>query len=72
MNIYTLVGHDRGPAIAATVVLNLLLDELVKKNLLSQHDVASLLAIADSTIEGMGDTNYAVKDARAVLKMRGV
>jgi hypothetical protein len=30
MNNYSLVGHDKGPGIAATVILNLLLDELVK------------------------------------------
>ena len=73
MNIYSLVGHDKGPGIAATVVLNLLLDELVKKKLLSQGDVASLLSSADGTVERMGDTNHPVIDARRVLnKMRGL
>ena len=42
MNNYNLVEHDNGPGIAATVVLNLLLDELVKKKLLSHGDVARL------------------------------
>jgi hypothetical protein len=73
MNNYNLVEHDNGPGIAATVVLNLLLDELVKKKLLSHGDVARLLSSADGTVERMGEINHAVRDARSVLnKMRGI
>jgi hypothetical protein len=73
MNPYNLIGHSNGPGIAATVVLNLLLDELVSKKVLTHSDVTRLLSIADSTIAGWGEANNAVKDARAVLnKMRGL
>jgi len=66
------VGHSNGPGIAAVVVLNVLLDELVKKRVLDTGDVARILSIADGTIERWGDT-HAFKDARDVLnKMRGI
>jgi hypothetical protein len=73
MNTYNfnLTGQSSGPGMAASVILNVLLDELVKKNVLTHDDVARLLSIADSTLEQMGDTN-ALTDARAVLNgMRG-
>jgi hypothetical protein len=68
-----LSGHDKGPGIAATVVLNVLLDELVNKKVLTHGDVARLLSIADGTLERMGASTVSIIDARAVLnKMRGV
>jgi hypothetical protein len=65
-------GHSNGPGIAAVVVLNLLLDELVKKKVINTGEVARILSIADATIEGWGDTT-ALIDARTVLdNMRGI
>ena len=68
----SLVGHDRGPGIAASVILKVLMDELVDKSILNAADVARILDIADSALTGMGANNIAVRDARDVVKkMRG-
>jgi hypothetical protein len=57
---------------AAVVVLNVLLDELVKRKVLDTGEVARILSIADATIASWGDTK-AAKDAREVLdNMRGI
>jgi len=72
MQSFNLIGHSNGPGIAAVVVLNVLLDELVKKNVLDAGEVARILAVADATIDGWGNNN-AVLDARSVLnKARGL
>jgi hypothetical protein len=69
---YKLTEHDKGPGIAAIVVLNVLIDELVKKKVIDHGEVARILSIADGAISGMGETT-AMQDARRVLdKMRGV
>jgi hypothetical protein len=75
MNPYNfkLTGHSNGPGMTATVVLDLLLAELVNKNVLSSTEVQALMLAADSIIKGMGEDYSAVKDARAVLNgMRGL
>ena len=65
-------GHSNGPGIAAAVVLNVLLDELVKKKVLDHGEVARILSIADATIAAWGDRNANI-DARSVLNnMRGM
>jgi hypothetical protein len=52
--------------------LLVLIDDLIDKVVLSVGDRARILAVADSAISEWGDTNLAVRDARAVLiKMRG-
>jgi hypothetical protein len=69
----SLIGHSNGPGIAAVDVLMKLLDELVRKNVLTRDEVAGLLARADSEIATWGESNFAVIDARSVVKkMRGV
>jgi hypothetical protein len=69
---FNLIGHSNGPGIAAVVVLNVLLDELVKKKVLDTGEVARILSIADARIESWGNST-AANDARKVLdKMRGV
>jgi hypothetical protein len=72
MQTINLTAHDKGPGIASTVVLFFLIDELVKKGILSQGEVTRILATADSTIEQWGNINSA-NDARQVLKqMQGL
>lgn len=68
-----LLGHSNGPGIAAGMVLLNLIDALVKKGVLSQGEVANLLAVTDAQIAQWGEANIAVRDARKVLdKMRGL
>ena len=72
MQNINLTANDKGPGIASTVVLLVLIDELVKKGALAQADVDRILAIADSTIAQWGNIRSA-EDARTVLKqMRGL
>jgi hypothetical protein len=59
----SLVGHDRGPGIAASVLLKVLMDELVDKSILNAADVAHILDIADSVLTGMGASNIAEQRA---------
>jgi hypothetical protein len=73
MQNFSLIGHQNGPGIAAGVILNIVMDELVRKNVLTNADIARILSIADSTLAGWGESNSAVQDARAVVKkMRGL
>jgi len=66
------IGHDKGPGIAAAVVMMTLLEELVARQVLTSVDRARILAVADSTISNWGD-NPDIRDAREVLdKMRGL
>jgi len=72
MQNINLATHDKGPGIAAAVVMLALIDELVKKGVLAQADVARILAVADGIIGQWGSIASAA-DARNVLnKMRGL
>ena len=72
MQNINLSAHDKGPGIAASVVMLVLIDELVAKKVLNQHDVARILAIADGIIGSWGNLT-SVNDARRVLnQMRGL
>jgi hypothetical protein len=72
MQNINLTGSDKGPGIAASVVMLVLIDELVKKDVLTHSDVARILAIADGIIQGWGQIASA-QDARRVLdQMRGL
>jgi hypothetical protein len=73
MQTFSLIGHQNGPGIAAGVILNVLMDELVSKNVLTHGDIARILASTDATLARWGETNAAVVDARRVVnKMRGL
>jgi hypothetical protein len=73
MQIFNLIGHRNGPGIAAGVILNVLMDELVRRDVLKAADVARILAVTDSTLARWGETNESVIDARKVVsKMRGL
>jgi hypothetical protein len=68
-----LLGHERGPGIAANVIMLKLLDLLVQNDVITRDDMNLLLASADATIAQWGASNVGVQDARAVIaKMRGL
>jgi len=72
MQKLNLIGHDKGPGIAACVLLSVMIEELVSKKILSTSDVDRILANTDSTLAVMAVNNVAIKDARTVVgKMRG-
>ena len=43
-------GEDRGPGIAALVLVKVLMDELVKKGILEVSDLSRILATAESIL----------------------
>lgn len=66
------IGHDKGPGIAANVILLKLLDLLVKNKVITRGDINVMLATADAQIAAWG-SNTAGADARRVInKMRGL
>jgi hypothetical protein len=72
MQNVNLTGHDKGPGIASTVVLLVLIDELVKKGVLAQADVGRILAIADGIIGQWGPIASAADARRVLNQMRGL
>lgn len=72
MQNINLTTNDKGPGIAASVVMLVLMDELVKKNIISRADLSRIMAIADGIITGWGNVASA-QDAKRVLdQMRGI
>jgi hypothetical protein len=62
-------GKDRGPGIAALVLVKILMDELIKKDILEVSNLSRILATAES-IWGKSD-HSAIKEAyKIVSKMQ--
>jgi hypothetical protein len=62
-------GEDRGPGIAALVLVKVLMDELVKKGILEVSDLSRILATSESIL-GKSD-HSAIKEAyKVVSKMQ--
>jgi hypothetical protein len=62
-----LIGHDKGPAIAAGTVLMNLLDTLIEKRVIARDEASDIIKRSAAEIRASGPSTSAALDAVRVL-----